>query len=221
MLCLLLLLFLTTRLTRIIFTSLTSFSVYDGQCCYFTTSLLPPPPTPRPPPPIPFSHLPRPFLNTTPPSILNTGPARKVQRGVRASEARSKKQRAERKGRRKREVQGERLGPGQGGGDRSEREKVGGGGRGGEGGSFICPLNEGQVDQGRPLNTREGEKIEIVGEERVGQRPPAMPEMPNRGRTRLLLSDRGTNMDLFSLSLSLSPSLPLPPCWLHRDEGEA
>ena len=88
------------------------------------------------------------------------------------------------------------------------RERRLGVGGGGEGGSFICPLNEGQVDQGRPLNTREGEKIEIVGEERVGQRPPAMPEMPNRGRTRLLLSDRGTNMDLFSLSLS--PSLPLP-----------
>ena len=87
---------------------------------------------------------------------------------------------------------------------------MGGGGGRRRGGSFICPLNEGQVDQGRPLNTREGEKIEIVGEERVGQRPPAMPEMPNRGRTRLLLSDRGTNMDLFSLSLSLSPSLPLP-----------
>lgn len=59
--------------------------------------------------------------------------------------------------------------------------------KGGGGCSFICPLNEGKVDQGRPLNTREGEKIEIVGEERVGQRPPAMPEMPNRANKAVII----------------------------------
>ena len=210
--------FLTTRLTRIIFTSLTSFSEYDGQCCYFTTSLLSPPPTP--------SFFPTfPGRSSTPlhPPFSTQALLGKYREGWEPLKQEAKTE-SRKEGKTEKGSTGREVGPGQGGGDQGKRERRlgiwGGGGRGGRRGAplFVRWMKARSIKGGHWIRVK-GRKLKLWEKKGSGKGLLQCQKCRTGGEQGCYYLTGGPTWTS-SPSLSLLLSSP-SPCWLHRDEGEA